>query len=87
MNRRQMKKAYKKRYGHNPTEDVLTEGIVNLLDAAKKAIEVLGEQLEKDSKQVKERIQTMTEEEYAEYLEILTPKQRGLAATIRMAAK
>ena len=103
MNRRQKKKAYKKRYRHNPptksylyqeygidmqnVADTLAEGFRNVFKAAKEAVEVIGKKLAEAWKKTKESIQTMTEEEYAEFLEELPPEARGWAAAIRMAAK
>ena len=103
MNRRQKKKAYKKRYGHNPptksylyqeygidmqnVADALAKGIKLACEAITEAIAAVTKNITAAWKYTKERIQTMTEEEYAEYLEALTPEQRGWAATIRMAAK
>lgn len=103
MNRRQKKKEYKKRYGHNPptksyiyqaygvdmqaVADALAEGFRNLFSAAKQAVEIVGRKLVEAAEQAKERIQTMTEEEYAEFLEGLEPEARGWAAVIRMGGK
>ncbi len=81
MNRRQKKKAYKKRYGHNPptksytyqaygvdmqnVADALAEGFRKVFYAAKEAVEIIGKKLADAWEKTKERIQTMTEEEYA----------------------
>lgn len=103
MNKRQWKKAYKKRYGHNPpTKDYLYKAygadMAVVADRMAKAFEkdftVIRETIEEMAKnitvaweKVKENIQTMSEEEYAEFLEELQPEARGWAATIRFAPK
>ncbi len=103
MNRRQKKKAYKKRYGHNPptksyiyqaygvdmqnVADALAEGFRKVFYAAKEAVEIMGKKLADAWEKTKERIQTMTEDEYAEFLEGLEPETRGWAAAIRMGVK
>lgn len=102
MNRRQKKKAYKKQYGHNPptksriyqeygidmqnVADALAEGFRNVFNAAKEAVEIIGKKLAEAWEKTKENIQTMTDEEYAEFLEELPPETRGWAAVIRAAA-
>ena len=103
MNRRQKKKAYKKRYDHDvPMKSYIYQAhgldIPDVADAIKKGIELaceaiveaiitLTKNIEGTWEYIKERIQNMTEEEYAEYLERLKPEQRGLAAAIRMGRK
>lgn len=103
MNRRQKKKAYKKRYGHNPptksylyraygvdmavVADGMVEAIRNAFTVVKEAVEVVAKNITTAWEKTKESIQTMSEEEYAEFLEELTPEARGWAAAIRMAAK
>ena len=103
MNRRQKKKAYKKRYGHNPpTKDYLykaygvdtavvadrmAETFRNVFTAVKKAIEVAAKNITVALEKIKENIQTMSEAEYAEFLEELTPEAKDWAVAIRMAAK
>lgn len=103
MNRRQKKKAYKKRYGHNPptksriyqeygidmqnVADALAEGFRNVFNAAKEAVEIIGKKLAEAWEKAKENIQTMTDEEYAEFLEELPQEARGWAAAIRMGVK
>lgn len=100
MNRRQKKKAYKKQYGHNPpvksyfyqaygvdmqnVADALEKGVKLACEAITEAIAAVTKNITAAWEYTKERIQTMTEEEYAEYLEALTPEQRGWAAVIRM---
>lgn len=103
MNRRQKKKAYKKRYGHNPpTKDfiyrtygvdmaVVADGMVEAFrkafEAVKEAVEVVAKNITTDWEKTKENIQTMTDEEYAEFLEELPQEARGWAAAIRMGVK
>lgn len=99
MNRRQKKKAYKKRYGHNPPTKSriyqeygidmqnVVEGFRNIFNAAKEAVEIIGKKLAEAWEKVKENIQTMTDEEYAEFLEELPQEARGWAAAIRMGVK
>jgi hypothetical protein len=103
MNKRQKKKAYKKRYGHNPpTKDYLyktygldtavvadrmAEAFRNAFTAIREAIEAVAKNITAVWEKTKENIQTMSDEEYAEFLEELKPEARGWAAAIRMAAK
>ncbi len=103
MNRRQKKKAYKKRYGHNPPVksyyyqtygidiqnmlDALEKGIKNAFVAAKKVIEAVAKNITAVWKNTKENIQTMTEEEYVEFLEELPLEAKGWAEAIRRKKK
>lgn len=103
MNRRQKKKAYKKRYGHNPTTkdfiyrtygvdmEVVADGMVEAFrkafEAVKEAVEVVAKNITTAWEKTKENIQTMTDEEYAEFLEELPQEARGWAAAIRMGVK
>ena len=103
MNRRQKKKAYKKRYGHNPPEksyvyqayeidiqrvvDTLADGIGRACKAITEAVAAFTENITNMWERTRESIQTMSEEEYAEFLEELEPEARGWAAAIRMGAK
>lgn len=103
MNKRQKKKAYKKRYGHNPpTKDYLyktygldtavvadrmAEAFRNVFTVIRETIEAVAKNITTVWEKTKETIQTMSDEEYAEFLEELKPEARGWAAAIRMAAK
>lgn len=103
MNRRQKKKAYKKRYGHNPPTksylyqayaDGMAEAFRNVFAgvdmavvAVKEAIEVVAKNITTVWEKTKENIQTMSEAEYTEFLKELPPEARGWAAAIRLAAK
>lgn len=103
MNKRQKKKAYKKRYGHNPPTksyfykaygvdmEVVADGMVEAfskaITAVKEVIEAVAKNITTAWEKTKESIKTMTDEEYAEFLEELTPEQRGWAAAIRMGVK
>lgn len=103
MNRRQKKKAYKKQYNHNPptksyfyraygidmavVADGMEKAFRNVFTAVREVIEVVAKNITVAWEEIKENIQTMSEEEYAEFLEELTPEARGWAATIRMATK
>ncbi len=103
MNRRQKKKAYKKRYGHNPptkshlyqeygvdmavVADGMAKAFRNVFKVVTETIEVVAKNITAAWERTKENIQTMTEEDYAEFLEELQPEARGWAAAIRMAAK
>ena len=102
MNRRQKKKAYKKKYGHNPptgsyiyqaygidmqnVAEALGNGIRMACEAISEAIVAFTKNITSAWESMKEHIQTMTEEEYAEFVEELTPEQKGWAAAIRMGA-
>lgn len=103
MNRRQKKKAYKKRYGHNPpkkscfyrayavdmevVEDRMVEAFRNVFTLINEIVEAVAKNITTAWEKTKENIKTMSEEEYAEFLEELTPEARGWAAAIRMVAK
>lgn len=103
MNRRQKKKAYKKRYGHNPPEksriyqaygidiqnvvDALVDGIGMACKAITEALAAFTKNITSAWEHTREHIQTMSEEEYAEFLEELEPEARGWAVVIRMGAK
>ncbi len=103
MNRRQKKKAYKKRYGHNPptksyiykaygvdmevVADRMAEAFRNAFTVIREAIETVAKNITAVWEKTKENIQTMSDEEYAEFLEELKPEARGWAVAIRMAAK
>lgn len=99
MNRGQKKKAHKKRYGHNPpTKDfiyreygvdmaVVAETLRKAFIAAKEIVEAVVKNITTAWEKMKESIQTMSEEEYAEFLEELPPETRGWAATIRAAGR
>lgn len=103
MNRRQKKKAYKKRYGHNPptksylyqeygvdmavAADRMAEAFRNVFKVVTETIEVVAKNITAAWERTKENIKTMTEEDYAEFLEELPPEARGWAVAIRIAAK
>lgn len=99
MNRRQKKKAYKKKYGHNPPTgsyiyqaygidmQSVAEAMGNGIRMACEAIVAFTKNITSAWESMKEHIQTMTEEEYAEFVEELTPEQKGWAELIRMGAK
>lgn len=67
--------------------DALAEGFRKVFYAAKEAVEIINKKLADAWEKTKERIQTMSEEEYAEFLEELTPEARGWAAAIRAGGK
>ena len=99
MNKRQAKKAYKKKYGHNPpVNNTLYQAcgidILNVADAMKIVFQRIEEVVREAAKAIangwekaKESIRNMSEEEYEEFLAELTPEQRGWAAAIRKGAK
>lgn len=64
--------------------DALAEGIKNVFAAVKETIEAVMKNITAALEYAKENIQTMTEEEYAEFLEELPPEARGWAENIRM---
>ena len=96
MNKRQKKKAYKKRYGHNPpTKDYLyktygldtavvadrmAEAFRNVFTVIRETIEAVAKNITTVWEKTKETIQTMSDEEYAEFLEELKPEKDQAAA-------
>lgn len=99
MNKRQAKKAYKKKYGHNPpVKSVLYQAydidMQNMAEGMRKALKKIGEviteiiteagrALATGWETVKQQIHNMSEEEYEEFLAELTPQARCWAAVIR----
>lgn len=83
MNRRQAKKAYKKKYGYNPPKTEiryhqkwyarkLTQGMVNVQKTIQDAIRVLRTAFETISSRIEgfyERVQTMSERELYEFMD------------------
>ena len=99
MNKRQAKKAYKKKYGHNPpVKNILYQAygidMLRVADAMKIAFQRVEEAVREAAKAIangweraKENIRNMSEEEYEEFLESLSPDARGWAVAIRKGAK
>lgn len=63
------------------------EAAAKVAETIAKAIQAMIKTANTAWEKAKERIQTMSEEEYAEFLEELTPEARGWAAAIRAGGK
>lgn len=94
MNKRQAKKAYKKKYGHNPPvkstidpQGIITQNFERFGELLREMVTEAARAITKGWESVKESIQAMSEEEYKAYLETLKPKARGWADAIRCAGK
>lgn len=95
MNKRQAKKAYKKKYGHNPPKTWQQSFNINwrsLGEAVGRVAETIGRmlgQVVEIAKDFTEKIQTMSEEEFIAFMEDerLDQQQRALLLTIRAKRK
>ena len=101
MNRRQAKKAYKKKYGHNPLKtevrfirSTTRKLVIKTMDEVRKimpraiaAIRKMCEAAVRVVNETTERIQTMPEEEFIQFLETsgLEESTKKLAMQLRMA--
>lgn len=65
----------------------MAEAFRNVFTVIRETIEAVAKNITTVWEKTKETIQTMSDEEYAEFLEELKPEARGWAAAIRMAAK
>lgn len=95
MNKRQAKKAYKKKYGHNPPKNwkqSLNIAFASFGESVKRAAEAIGQMLGQAVKAVGEatrQIQIMPEEDFIKLLESedMDAQQRALLLTIRAKRK
>lgn len=99
MNRRQKKKAYKKKYGHNPPKTkvkyygkewggIIARTMETVAEGIRTAIPVIRDTLEKfarDTKETAERIKTMQEDQILRFLDNpeLTEDAKAMAREIR----
>lgn len=99
MNRRQKKKAYKKKYGHNPPKTevkyygkewgrIIARTMETVAEAIRAAIPVIRKSLEDMARLTREtiaRIQTMPEDEFLRFLDNpeLTEDAKAMARQIR----
>ena len=92
MNRRQKKKAFKKKYGYNPpTCRSVSRGLMDGVTAAIKpvfeAFRSLAEEVLRTVKEITEQIQTMPEEDFIKFLETpgMGENTKALARQLRVA--
>lgn len=98
MNRRQKKKAYKKKYGHNPPKTeakyygkewgrIMARTMETVAESIRAAIPVIRDTLEKfarATREITERIKTMPEDEFLRFLDNLeTEDAKAMARQIR----
>lgn len=98
MNRRQKKKAYKKKYGHNPPKTeakyygkewgrIMARTMETVAESIRAAIPVIRDTLEKfarATRETTERIKTMPEDEFLRFLDNLeTEGAKAMARQIR----
>ena len=98
MNRRQKKKAYKKKYGHNPPKTevkyygkewgrIIARTMETVAESIRAAIPVIRDSLEKfarATRETTERIKTMPEDEFLRFLDNLeTEGAKAMARQIR----
>ena len=99
MNRRQKKKAYKKKYGHNPPKTevkyygkewgrIIARTMETVAEGIRAAIPVIRETLEnfaRATRETTERIKTMPEDEFLRFLDNpeLTEDAKAMARQIR----
>ena len=98
MNRRQKKKAYKKKYGHNPPKTeakyygkewdrIIARTMETVAESIRAAIPVIRDTLEKfarATRETTERIKTMPEDEFLRFLDNLeTEGAKAMARQIR----
>lgn len=98
MNRRQKKKAYKKKYGHNPPKTeakyygkewgrIIARTMETVAEGIRAAIPVIRDSLEKfarATRETTERIKTMPEDEFLRFLDNLeTEGAKAMARQIR----
>ena len=99
MNRRQKKKAYKKKYGHNPPKTevryygkewgrIIARTMETVAESIRAAIPVICDALEKfarATRETTERIKTMPEDEFLRFLDNpeLTEDAKAMARQIR----
>ena len=99
MNRRQKKKAYKKKYGHNPPKTevkyygkewgrIIARTMETVAESIRAAIPVIRDTLEKfarATRETAERIKTMPEDEFLRFLDNpeLTEGAKAMARQIR----
>ena len=102
MNRRQKKKAYKKKYGHNPPKAevkyygkewgrIMARTMETVAESIRAAIPVIRDTLEKfarATRETTERIKTMPEDEFLRFLDNLeTEGAKAMARQIRRNGK
>ena len=96
MNRRQKKKAFKKKYGYNPAPrrpvnrqlfDMIGSRLTAAIEPAFEAFKKLAEEASKFAKEMTEQIQTMPEEEFIKLLETpgMEESTKTLAKKLRAA--
>ncbi len=90
MNRRQKKKAYKKKYGHNPPKTEVT--METAAEGIRAAIQIIRDTLEKfarAARETTERIKTMPEDKFLRFLDNpeLTEGAKAMAREIRRNGK
>jgi len=92
MNKRQYKKAFKKKYGYNPVDKKKTvrkaiKEIKTTLELFNKTIRKMPKIISRAIGTLTEQIQTMSDEEFLKKLDELSVEQKNIAWKIRTRGK